>query len=191
MNKRSACLALLALICCANGKEDWSRFGESDGAAPSKRGRDDESFSFPSAAEKLRCLEPFWGGRRGSLSRRPAAQGLPFARCCDPLRAVHLRAGLCGERGGERRLSKRRRRRRRGVVLLFSSSGSRLPPGLLHRARGSHLSLPLSLSHASTVPRYISSQPTKKNSAPLRQRPVRRRRRRRRVRDKRREEGER
>jgi hypothetical protein len=57
MNRRSACLALLALICSANGKEDWSRFGERDCLGRCFRARDeddddarDDSFSFSSAA---------------------------------------------------------------------------------------------------------------------------------------------
>ena len=135
-----------------------------------ERGRDDEFvFLVSSAAEKLRCLSLscLFAWRARARSRAARCSGTAFPTLWSSL----CRALFSGTpwREGEEKGARR--------VGFLPSSRPRLPPGFF-LPRRPRVSLPRSLSNSLTaLAKYLLNQPTKHNSDPLRQRPVRRRRR--------------
>ena len=165
--------------------------------ATSKQGEEhrDESVFFPSAAEKLPAVSSFFlaseGG--GRLAAAPAAaQGLPFRELRLSLSlSPSLSAVLLWPRSPRREGEEETRvfRGKRDQKHVFFFEVARLPPGFLLP------DTPLRESLSLSPPSLDLLNQTKRNSDPLRQRPVRRRqprrrRRRRRVRAKGKREGE-
>ena len=164
--------------------------------ATSKQGEEhrDELVFFPSAAEKLPAVSSFFlasGGGGGSLLRPQLLRDFLFASYGYLSLSPSLSAVLLWPRSPRREGEEETRvfRGKRDQKHVFFFEVARLPPGFLLP------DTPLRESLSLSPPSLDLLNQTKRNSDPLRQRPVRRRqprrrRRRRRVRAKGKREGE-
>lgn len=147
MNKRSACLALLALISCASG-EKGAGGEERDGGEQREEDAMTNGFRFSRPRRSCAVSSFFLVAPRGGaapLSRRPGAQGATFRAL---LRSSSCRASTCGSLRGERR--EQGARRRRGSSSSFAASAWLAPPR--PRVLFSLSLCPLSLTVLPTTP---------------------------------------